>query len=94
MRVIRSDMNNFIQRQESDLALEEQKSAQYASNYQEAVNNRVNKESECKGLEERNNLLPQLINQASAGVSGSNSLLAGCARFCSKTWVPKYCESR
>lgn len=92
--VIKSNMDNFISKQSSELALEEQKLSQFAATFQDATNDRINKENACRDLEGRSIVLPQLIVDASGEISGSNTLVASCNSYCSKSWIPPYCDER
>lgn len=93
MSVIKSNMDNLISKQGSELALEEQKLSQYSTAFQYATNDRIKKENKCKDFEGRSNLLPELIINVSGEISESSAQLASCNQFCTRTWIPQRCES-
>jgi hypothetical protein len=91
MSLIKINMDEFVARQSGLLTLEEQKLSQFTSTLQVATIDRNNKENNCRAIEERSILLPQLIANANQTITGNRSLVDGCIKFCSKTWFPKTC---
>ena len=94
MFIISNEMKNFISKKNSDLDLELIKFETSHLNFESATKNRSIKESICADFDERINVLPNLINNASIDIEAKKSLLVNCKKHCTNNWIPGECYGR
>jgi hypothetical protein len=82
IELIKNNMNILLNELGSELGIEQQKAAQGLTAYQDASFYKNNKEGECGRINARGVLLPQFLQNASAGVSESSARFVSCNRYC------------